>query len=85
MSAGILTTVSKDMVDVSEKEAEIRGNAQWVCFRSINESQRWGGSAIDTTNTVSYEHNNTLTDSINTVLIRQRDVHATDTTRSHTQ
>lgn len=57
MSAGILTTVSKDTLDVSEKEAEIRGNAQWVCFRSINESQSWGGSAVDTMNTVSQVQN----------------------------
>lgn len=54
MSAGILTTVSKDTLDVSEEEAEIRGNVQWVCFKSMNESQRWGGSAVDTMNTVSW-------------------------------
>lgn len=90
MSEDILTTVSKDTLDVSEKEAEISGNAQWVCFRSMNESQRWGGSAVDTMNTESHEHkvimiNTTVTDSINPLLIRQRDAHATDTTHSRKQ
>lgn len=69
MSAGILAMVLKDTLDLSEKafekEVEITGNIQWVCFKSMNESQRLGGSAIYTTNNVSHEHKFLI---INTIL-----------------
>lgn len=59
-------------------------------FQKYEWTQRWGGSAVDTMNGVSHQHkfitiNSTLTDSINPVLIRQRDVHTTDTTHSRTR